>query len=65
MRAPDLTDVSTANDKAWVMLSHGFPLLERMRLQVLDARGRVVAPASQHRAGQRSCGAPWGADYYV
>ncbi|MFF4758422.1 hypothetical protein [Streptomyces sp. NPDC001292] len=35
----DLTDASTANDEARVMLSHGFPLLERMRLQVLDARG--------------------------
>ncbi|MGW2768824.1 S8 family serine peptidase [Streptomyces sp. NPDC001275] len=60
----DLTDASTANDKAWVMLSHGYPLLERMRLQVLDARGRVVATPYDASWVSRNSGAGTGMDFY-
>ncbi|MFB6715075.1 MULTISPECIES: S8 family serine peptidase [unclassified Streptomyces] len=60
----DLTDASTANDEAWVMLSHGYPLLERMRLQVLDARGRVVATPYDASWVSRNSGAGTGMDFY-
>jgi subtilisin family serine protease len=51
----DLTDASSTNDKAWVMLSHGYPMLERVRLQALDADGRVVAtPVDQEWVARNS-----------
>lgn len=39
----DLSDADPGNDLAYLYVSHGFPLLERYRMQVIDARGRVVA----------------------
>ncbi|WUN28623.1 Fn3-like domain-containing protein [Streptomyces sp. NBC_00316] len=60
----DLTDTSTANDKAWVMLSHGFPLLERMRLQVLDTRGEVVDIPYDASWVTRNSGAGTGVAFY-
>ncbi|MFE7242701.1 S8 family serine peptidase [Streptomyces sp. NPDC057580] len=60
----DLTDTSTANDKAWVMLSHGFPLLERMRLQVLDTRGEVIDTPYDASWVTRNSGAGTGVAFY-
>lgn len=60
----DLTDTSTANDKAWVMLSHGFPLLERMRLQVLDTRGKVIDTPYDASWVTRNSGAGTGVAFY-
>ncbi|MEU2230922.1 S8 family serine peptidase [Streptomyces vietnamensis] len=59
----DFTDASTANDKAWVMLSHGFPLLERLRLEVLDPAGRVVATPHDASWVARNSGAGTGMDF--
>lgn len=61
----DLTDASTANDQAAVMLSHGFPLIERMRLQVLDSSGDVVATPYEQAWVTRNSGAGTGVDFYV
>ncbi|WP_327240713.1 S8 family serine peptidase [Streptomyces sp. NBC_01318] len=60
----DLTDTSTANDKAWVMLSHGFPLLERMRLQVLDTGGKVIDTPYDASWVTRNSGAGTGVAFY-
>lgn len=60
----DLTDDSTANDSAAVMLSHGFPLLERLRLQVLDSSGRVVATPRDDSWVTRNSGAGTGMQFY-
>ncbi|GAA3478122.1 S8 family serine peptidase [Streptomyces yanii] len=60
----DLTNTSTADDKAWVMLSHGYPLLERMRLQVVDARGKVVATPYDAPWVSRNSGAGTGMQFY-
>lgn len=51
----NLTDAETSNDAAWVMVSHGFPLLKRYRLQVLNAKGTVVAtPVDRSWVGRNS-----------
>ncbi|WP_432102383.1 S8 family serine peptidase [Streptomyces sp. bgisy091] len=60
----DLTDASTTNDSAAVMLSHGFPLLERLRLQVLDPSGRVVATPRDDSWVTRNSGAGTGMEFY-
>ncbi|MFE2056187.1 S8 family serine peptidase [Streptomyces sp. NPDC059446] len=60
----DLTDGSTANDSAAVMLSHGFPLLERLRLQVLDPSGHVVATPYDDSWITRNSGAGTGIQFY-
>ncbi|WP_283851749.1 S8 family serine peptidase [Streptomyces sp. ML-6] len=60
----DLTDTATGNDKAWVMLSHGFPMHERMRLQVLNARGKVVATPYDERWVARNSGAGTGQAFF-
>ncbi|NNG35322.1 S8 family serine peptidase [Nakamurella aerolata] len=59
----DLTDDDTGNDSAWVMVSHGFPLLERFRLQVLNAKGRVVATPVDESWVTRNSGAGTGMDF--
>ncbi|MFD4370613.1 S8 family serine peptidase [Streptomyces sp. NPDC058486] len=60
----DLTDTATGNDKAWVMLSHGFPMLERLRLQVLDQSGRVIATPYDAAWLKRNSGAGTGMQFY-
>ncbi|MGW8885702.1 S8 family serine peptidase [Streptomyces sp. NPDC055749] len=60
----DLTDTATGNDKAWVMLSHGFPMHERMRLQVLDADDRVIATPYDASWVARNSGAGTGMAFY-
>ncbi|MDR3084460.1 MAG: hypothetical protein LBV60_26695, partial [Streptomyces sp.] len=60
----DLTDANKDNDEAWVMLSHGYPLLKRMRLEVLDARGRVVATPYDASWVSRNSGAGTGMNFY-
>ncbi|MFC9270039.1 S8 family serine peptidase [Streptomyces zhihengii] len=61
----DRGNASTADDTASVMLSHGFPLLERLRLQVLDARGRVVATPYDERWLTRNSGAGTGVGFHT
>ncbi|MEQ6900502.1 S8 family serine peptidase [Nocardioides sp. YIM 152588] len=39
----DYSDALTTNNTAYLLVSHGFPLLERYRMQVVDSRGNVVA----------------------
>ncbi|MFJ9889569.1 S8 family serine peptidase [Streptomyces sp. NPDC091287] len=60
----DLTDTSTANDQAVAMLSHGYPLLKRMRLNVLNASGAVVATPYDESWITRISGAGTGVDFY-
>lgn len=60
----DRTDTGTANDAAWVMLSHGHPLLERLRLEVLDASGAVVATPYDASWVARNSGAGTGVEFY-
>ncbi|WP_326709814.1 MULTISPECIES: S8 family serine peptidase [unclassified Streptomyces] len=60
----DLTDTSTGNDKAWVMLSDGYPMLARLRLQVLDAYGTVTATPYDAAWVGRNSGAGTGLTFY-
>lgn len=60
----DLSNEATTDDAAWLMLSHGFPLLERMRVQAVDARGRVVATPYDESWVTRNSGAGTGMDFY-
>ncbi|WP_079062741.1 S8 family serine peptidase [Streptacidiphilus griseoplanus] len=60
----DLTDTSTADDEAWVMFSQGFPMLERMRLQVLDTDGKVVATPYDASWVARNSGVGTGVGFY-
>ncbi|MFE6888287.1 S8 family serine peptidase [Streptomyces sp. NPDC057694] len=59
----DLGDDDLGNDTAAVMLSHGFPLLDRLRMQVLDARGRVVATPYDRAYVTRNSGAGTGVGF--
>ncbi|MGW8883910.1 S8 family serine peptidase [Streptomyces sp. NPDC055749] len=61
----DLGNESTSDDSAAVMLSHGFPLLERLRLQVTDARGRVVATPYDQAWVTRNSGAGTGVVFHT
>ncbi|MFJ9884738.1 S8 family serine peptidase [Streptomyces sp. NPDC091287] len=61
----DLGNESTADDTVQVMVSHQFPLLRRMRLQVLDARGRTVATPYDERWVTRNAGAGTGMDFHA
>lgn len=61
----DLSNDSTADDTAQVMVSHQFPLLRRMRLQVLDERGRTVATPYDERWITRNAGAGTGMDFHA
>ncbi|MFJ1547959.1 hypothetical protein [Streptomyces sp. NPDC088246] len=60
----DLSNESTADDSAWLMLSHDFPLLERMRVQAVDAHGKVVATPYDVSWLTRNSGAGTGVDFY-
>ncbi|MBW5250234.1 S8 family serine peptidase [Streptomyces sp. P01-B04] len=60
----DFTDTDTANDQAWVMLSTGHPMFKRLRLQVLDSKGKVVATPYDDAWVARNSGAGTGLDYY-
>ncbi|MEV0578608.1 S8 family serine peptidase [Streptomyces sp. NPDC050392] len=60
----DLGNGSTADDTVQVMVSHQFPLLKRMRLQVLDERGRTVATPYDERWITRNAGAGTGMDFH-
>ncbi|MEV0429283.1 S8 family serine peptidase [Micromonospora sp. NPDC050495] len=60
----DLSDTSTANDAAWVMLSHGYPMLARMRLEALDGSGAVVATPYDASWVARNAGAGTGVAFY-
>ncbi|MFE6818652.1 S8 family serine peptidase [Streptomyces sp. NPDC057677] len=61
----DLANNDTSDDIASVMLSHGFPLLERLRLQVTDARGRVVATPYDQAWLTRNSGAGTGVGFHT
>lgn len=60
----DLSNEVTTDDTAWLMLSHGFPLLERMRVRALDSRGRVVATPYDASWVTRNDGAGTGVEFY-
>ncbi|MFG3039124.1 S8 family serine peptidase [Streptomyces sp. NPDC048330] len=61
----DLANEDTSDDRAAVMLSHGFPLLERLRVQVTDARGRVVATPYDQSWLTRISGAGTGVEFHA
>ncbi|MEV0649548.1 S8 family serine peptidase [Phytomonospora sp. NPDC050363] len=49
---------------AWLMLSHGFPTLRELRMEVLDSSGRVVATPVRETWVIRNSGAGTGMDFY-
>ncbi|MFJ2089455.1 hypothetical protein ACIOEW_09310 [Streptomyces sp. NPDC087901] len=59
-----LSNEATTDDTARLMLSHGFPLLERMRVQALDFRGRVIAEPYDASWVSRHDGAGTGVEFY-
>ncbi|TIC83264.1 hypothetical protein E8D34_16300 [Nocardioides sp. GY 10113] len=56
----DYSDTLSTNNTAYLLVSHGFPLLERYRMQVVDAGGNVVATPMDQRWAFRISGAGTG-----
>ncbi|WP_158645652.1 S8 family serine peptidase [Stackebrandtia albiflava] len=56
--------VTEADGEAWVMLSHGFPMLTELRMEVVDGDGRVVATPVREFMVVRNSGAGTGMDFY-
>jgi hypothetical protein len=60
----DLVNDSTADDTVQVMVSYQYPLLRRLRLQMVDRRGRTVATPYDGHWISRNDGAGTGMAFY-